>query len=79
MVSGFFDTSNWFIRWMNTERPVTDVEVEPGDNPQVIVVFGAPIVNMGPDIVTYSPPPFDLVSATVRPIPAAAFSLTPTL
>lgn len=63
--------ANWFVRFDNVEKPVTDVSMGPV-NVVVSTLGGVP--DAGPNVVSYSPPPFDVVSDTLKPFPAAAFT-----
>lgn len=65
------DTGNWFIRFTGLERTITGVLVAPGG---VIVTTAGVVANPGPDVVSYSPPPFDVVSDTTKPTAAPAFT-----
>ena len=68
------DLGNWFVRHGGTKPAVTAVQSLVG----VVVLslgFGPP--DPGPDVVSYSPPPFDLASNTAKPIAAPAFSAFP--
>lgn len=65
------DTGNWFVRFANQSYPVTGAIVIAG---KVQLTFAAPIIDLGPNVVSYSPPPFDVISNTAKPVPAGAFT-----
>lgn len=65
------DVGNWFVRERGDQRPVTMVTINPGN---IVLLTAGAIANPGDDVVSYSPPPFDVVSDTARQIPAAAFT-----
>lgn len=65
---------NWFIRADDKTRgPVTAIAA----GSDVTITTGLPFVQVGPDVVSYSPPPFDLISANALPVDAFAdFSIS---
>ena len=65
------DNDNWFVRRLNTQRPVTFVTILGN---QVTLLTAGAIANPGDDVISYSPPPFEVVSNTARQIPAPAFA-----
>lgn len=70
LVSGPLDPTNWFARYGGYGlTPLAANAV--GSEVVMTVLSGAS--NPGADIVSYSPPPFDVVAA-YRPIPAVAFA-----
>jgi len=73
LTGGPISTGNWFVRVANLQKNITNVDVE-GHVPRLVDVLCSVggIPNAGPDVVSYSPPPFDLTSLTG--IPAAAFA-----
>lgn len=74
------DTANWFVRVANVERTVMGVTIGagPGNNRVDLTTLAAG-ADFGPDVVSFSPPPFDVVSDTVKPQPAPAFADLPLL
>lgn len=52
-----WDTGNWFVRWLNETRAVTQVSTV-GD--QVVLDLAAGVGGLGPNVVSFSPPPFDI-------------------
>lgn len=70
---GPLDPANWFIRHTNQEWDVFAAAVLPGLESQVKIDTNAGPANVGPDVVSYSPPPFDVVAGPRR-VPAAAFA-----
>ena len=73
LTSGPLDVSNWFVRYGGLSKTVNAADAEghvPGILDLYLLAGGVP--NPGPDVVSYSPPPFDVVSRTG--IPAAAFA-----
>jgi len=74
LVPGALDPANWFLRFNNT---FISPLVIPG-NPSaagstVSIIFFTAGPDPGPDVVSFSPPPNDVVSLATA-IPAAAFS-----
>ncbi len=65
------DRANWFVRKTNLARPVVSVGIS---GTQVTVLTSGSITDIGPDVVSFSPPPFDVVSDTAKPTPAPAFA-----
>jgi len=61
LVPGLKNTANWFIRWANNQYTVTQVQVS---GPYADITLAAPILSLGPNVVTYSPPPYDVISLT---------------
>lgn len=64
------DLPNWNVRYLNQKPAVTDVTSLGG---VVIVSLGFGPPDVGPDVVSYSPPPFDLESNTAKHLKAPAF------
>lgn len=62
LVVGLFDTGNWFVRMTNLERIVGTVQIFPGAQTEVLLSTFIGPADMGPDVVTYTPPPSDIVS-----------------
>jgi hypothetical protein len=52
-------------------RTVTNVSIL---GPQVVLLTMAAAGDPGPDVVSYSPPPFDIISDTAKPTAAPAFA-----
>lgn len=67
------DLANWFVRHSNVERDIWFAAVTPPGLNRVGLRGTAGAPNIGPDVVSYSPPPFD-VTAGPRRVPAAAFA-----
>lgn len=74
LIPGSLDPANWFVRWLNRSRFVDAALVAPGNPLAVAFTTSGSGVDVGPDVVSYSPPPFDVISATARAVPAPAFS-----
>lgn len=64
--------ANWFVRRTNVLRAVDAATVQPGGDVRLQTSVGA--ADTGPDVVSYSPPPFDVVSDTAVQVPAEAFA-----
>lgn len=64
------DITPWVVNFNNFRRPVNGVIIA-GNT--VVLSTGAPILDLSPDAVRYSPPPFEVVSDTVKPTPAEGF------
>lgn len=71
---GLLDPANWFVRFQNLERPVILPQVPPLGPDFVNMSTGIVVPDPGPDVVSYSPPPFDVISDTFNPTPADAFA-----
>lgn len=69
------EPASWFIRWMGVERRATTVIIGGGplDN-QVTISTAVVGANPGDDVVSFGPPPFDVISDTTKQIPAPAFT-----
>ena len=65
------DVPNWTGRWNNQAMSVQTVAVVAG---AIQIAFLPGIAFPGPDVITYSPPPFDVISDTFKPTPADAFA-----
>ncbi|KKM68217.1 hypothetical protein LCGC14_1463120 [marine sediment metagenome] len=68
------DPGNWFIRFDNFERIVTGVAINPGN---VVLDTAMGGILFGDDAVSYSPPPFNIISDTAKPTRAPAFAEFP--
>lgn len=55
-----YDTSPWFVRIGNNQRGVDSIEEVLG--PTIVLQLAGSLANPGPNIVSYSPPPEDLVT-----------------
>lgn len=64
------DVGNWFVRHGGQAWTVTGVA---GGALGVTVVLAGSVPDVGPDVVSYSPPPFDVLSAGGL-VPAPAFA-----
>ncbi len=70
-VAAPLDTGNWFIRFSGRSQTVIAASAVGG----IVRVLTSGIVsNPGPNVVSFSPPPFDVISDTVRPLRAEAFT-----
>lgn len=58
VAAGVLDTGNWAVRVANNLHVITGVSASGN---AVTVLLGGLIPNVGPDQVTYSPPPFDVL------------------
>lgn len=66
---GLLDEGNWVFRWANDLYFVLDATAVA----DTVVCNSVPdVLDPGPDVVSYSPPPFDVIS--LLGTPAAAFS-----
>ncbi len=65
------DPSNWFVRRSNNSFTFSLLKAVGG---VVELTTLSPTINPGPDVVSYSPPPFDVLSDTARAVPAPAFA-----
>lgn len=65
------DTDNWFVRLSN-QAYRRDAAVAAGD--AVVLTLGLAIPDPGPNVVSFSPPPFDVLAAAPSFKPAPAFS-----
>lgn len=72
IVEGALDPLNWFVRFDGLRRDILTVTVALPGTVVIRTTFTA--IDAGPDIVSYSPPPLDVISNTARRIPAAAFA-----
>ena len=59
LVAGAIDVNPWFVRWMNTLRLVVNALIF---DSTVVLVTTTPFADLGPDVVSFNPPPFDVVS-----------------
>ena len=64
-----WNVANWFVRWNNQEWPVTKVTTL---GAQVALDLGLAFLNLGADVVSYSPPPFDVTGLHDNPVEAFA-------
>lgn len=71
--TGPLNIANWKLRWLNQDYPILTASVQPGDAFRVTGTFGLNVPDPGPTGISYSPPPFDVVSDTARPTTADAF------
>lgn len=70
---GALDVSNWFVRWGGSRRAIASADAMSFNGLEgVRLAFGLPFPEPGPDVVSYSPPPFDLKGLT--DVPVAAFA-----
>lgn len=70
LVPGGLDAANWTIRANDTAY---DVVAASANDAQVVGASNAGDENIGADVISYSPPPFDVVES-VNNLPAAAFA-----
>lgn len=64
-------TANWFVRWDGFSRGIANVQQPPSRNIRLnLNTFAA---NPGPNVVSYSTPPFDIVMFFVPGTPVTAF------
>lgn len=68
------DITNWEVFFAFFKRPVNGVIIA-GNT--AVLSTGAPIGDPTPQQVRYLPPPFEVVSDTTKPTPAAAFTAFP--
>lgn len=66
---GPLDTGNWFVRVGNRSQTIFTAVASAPDLVLLTSIGSGP--NPGPDVVSYSPPPFDVIGP---PGPAPAFS-----
>ena len=62
------------MRWSNNSRPIISGNALPGTPTVVRLQFGGVVPDAGPDVVSFAPPPFDVLSDTAKSIPAPAFT-----
>jgi hypothetical protein len=67
------DGANWFVRTNNQEYAIHTAEAGIPLVDQVFIRGGLVGPNPGPNVVSFSPPPFD-VTAGPRNVPAPAFA-----
>ena len=65
------DPTNWFVRETNLDKSVSAAAVVGG---VVVLTLAGVTPDMGPPVVSFTPPPFDVLSDTAVQVPAAAFS-----
>jgi hypothetical protein len=65
------DVANWFVRIGNQSKTIGGISVGPAI---VSIQLSPGAGDPGPNVVSYSPPPADVVSNTTKPIPAPAFA-----
>jgi hypothetical protein len=73
------DVPNWFVRWGGNQITLTAAAA--GGFPfgaRVLLTKGLTVGSPGPNVVSFSPPPFD-VTALVGGAPAVAFANFPLL
>ncbi len=71
---GLLDKTNWSVRFGDERFTMSDANVSEFVPNQVNLSYdlpGAP--DVGPDVVSYTPPPSDVISDTARQIPAPGF------
>ncbi|MBA7570165.1 hypothetical protein ES708_11912 [subsurface metagenome] len=68
--SADLSVGNWFVRHGGMEWAVTPAIASAG---HVRLTLGGPMANPGADVVSFSPPPFDVVSIGGL-VPAPAFA-----
>jgi len=74
LVPGVLNLANWSVRHSNTRYAMFDAGVGPFQPESVVIHYIPPgVPDPGPDVVTYSPPPFDVVGDPDL-VPAAAFT-----
>ena len=71
LVPGAVDVGNWFLRVSGRIWTITAADA---DSNRVVLGTTVGAVQAGADVVSYSPPPFDVVSALPGGDPAEAFS-----
>ena len=62
---------NWFVRETNLDKTVTAASVVGG---VVELTLGSVAADVGPDVVSFTPPPSDVLSDTTKQIPAPGFT-----
>lgn len=67
------DPANWSVRLNNFRRLVTQAFSLPPDRTRIQLVLRDQTLELGPDIVDFSPPPFD-VHGLLTGLPVAAFA-----
>lgn len=72
LVPGVIDPTNWSGRFAARLFTAGSAVVTFAGVALINLVLGA--ADPGPDVVTFAPPPFDLLSDTARQIPAPAFT-----
>ena len=72
LVPGLIDPTSWSGRFTDRLFTVDSAVVTAAGVALTNMLLGA--ANPGPDVVSWSPPPFDLLSDTARQVPAAAFA-----
>lgn len=70
LIGGVSNKNNWFVRQNNFKQPVQAPPIIAGN--QVTALTNFPVLDIGPDVVTFTPPPFDVVAT--NGLPAAAFA-----
>lgn len=63
------DPGNWFVRWNNNQQEVLAASAL---DSVVTLTLDAQAPNAGPDVVNYSPPPFDVLADCGTPVAAFA-------
>ena len=59
VVPGNLDGANWYVRYANNSRVIDAVSAA---DDVVTISLGFGLADAGPNVVSYSPPPHDLVS-----------------
>lgn len=68
------NTDNWFLRFNNFSLNIVLVRIVAGTPTVVRLTVSGQAINAGPDIVSFFPPPFDVVSNTAVQVAAPAFT-----
>lgn len=71
LVAGGLDIGNWFVRFGGLSWALTNGAA--GGSQVNLQGSGGSVPDAGPDVVGYSPPPFDVL-ASVGAVPAAGFA-----
>lgn len=75
LITGPVDRDNYSVRYNNQRFTIADAGVGPFPPTVLILLWSFPgVPDAGPDVVDFSPPPFDLISDTARQIPAPGFT-----
>lgn len=65
------DVTNWFVRENNLDMTVTIAKIVAG---VVELTLGSVVADIGPDVVSFTPPPSDVLSDTTRQVAAPGFA-----
>lgn len=68
------NTDNWFVRFNNFSLNIVLARIAPATPFIVRLTISGQAINMGPDVVSFFPPPFDVISDTVVEVPAPGFT-----